>query len=344
MRPSSPLMLALLALSIAGCRQAPLSIASGSSQAPDAPSTQAPRAKSEVSIGVQWPYRAQTIPTSTMRLRLAFTGPQPEQNPAPMDVARPAGAAPVSLETLELAAGNGYHLVITAHDGDGLVIAEGSADFDAPANTRVPVQVELAPKATPEVTGFSPTNGGPGVAVLIEGNQLGLERGLIPGFTFGSGGQTAQGTAQGQASVSVFVPAGARTGALTPVADGVIGPPSGTTFTVLSALGIAPSSWTLSLSATDSADFTAQATTDAGVGFLSPTVTWGLSMPASAPGEPAPETSPDPEASPEPPLFLPSIGAVDQAGRFVPSGATGSATLWIHSGNLSATASITVTP
>jgi hypothetical protein len=344
MSASSRLPIALVALALAGCQLAPLAIGGSPSSVVDAgnaPGTQAARTTSEVAIAIQWPYRAQAIPTSTRRLRLVFSGPQAGQNPLPKDVVRPSGEAPVSLETLELDAGTGYHLAITAYDGNDLAIAEGSADFDAPANTRVSVEVPLAPYGTPAVTGFSPTNGGPGVTVLIEGSHLGLDRSLLPTFTFGTGGEAAQGTVQGQASVSVLVPAGARTGALTPVVDGMSGAPSSTVFTVLSALGIAPVSWTLSLGATDSAAFTAQATNDAGVAFLSPTVAWSLSM---APLAPDPDASPDPEASPPPPTFPPSIGTIDQAGRFVASGATGSATLWIHSGNLSATAAITVTP
>ncbi|MBO9541606.1 hypothetical protein J7643_13545 [bacterium] len=346
MRPSSHLQLALIALALVGCQQLPL-IGTGAPQAIGSPAPSHPevaRVTSEVAIAIQWPYVAQAIPTSTRRLRLVFTGPQPEQNPTPKDVTRPPGEAPISLETLELAAGNDYHLVVTAYDGGDTPIAEGTADFDALANTRVPVTVTLTPYATPAVTGFSPTNGGPGISVLIEGAQLGLDRGLFPSFTFGEGGASATGTPEGQASVSVFVPVGARTGAITPVADGVSGTPSGATFTVLSALGISPASWTFSLAATDSAAFTAQATTDTGVGFLGPTVTWNLDLPLAAPSEPDPDASPDPEASPMPPSYLPPIGTLDQQGRFVSNGATGSALVWIRSGNLTATASITVTP
>lgn len=335
----SRLRLALLALALAGCQQLPMVSGPAPRASVEVMPGAASHATSEVAIAVQWPYRAQAIPTSAQRLRLQFSGLLPEQNPAPTDVTRPAGEAPLSLATMELAAGTGYHLVVTAYDASDRAIAQGAADFDAPANTRVAVEVPLSPMAVPAVTGFSPTNGGPGATVVITGENLGLDRGLLPGFTFGPGGAAAQGTAQGPASVSVFVPTGARSGALIPTVDGVSGEASTAAFTVLAALGITPMSRTISLSATDSAAFTAQATTDAGAAFLGPTVTWSLSMPAAAPAE-----SPEPGQSPPPPEALPPIGTIDQAGGFVATGATGSAVLWIHSGNLAASAAVTVTP
>lgn len=302
-----------LVAGIAGCH-APLVPSTAPLHAP----TGSPAATSEqgrVAVTIQWPYRAQVIPTSAERLRFTLAGPSSRT----VLLDRPAGPAPTSTASLPVDVGTGYTLGIDAiarqSPGDfepSLVVASGqSAPFDVLANKITSVRVALSASFVPAITGFSPTNGGPGTYVTINGTNFGAARNLALGIRFG-GTNAASVYLLGEGTASAIVPVGATTSALIPLTDGVAGVASGS-FTVLSALGIQPSS--RSVASGSSYVFTAEATSTEGTAFLTPAVQWYLSTD--------------------------SIGTLDQTGRFTAQG-TGSAEVQIYSGRLLATASITV--
>lgn len=303
-----------LVAAVAGC-QAPLSL----TPAPLAPAgsvTTVASAQGQVAVSIRWPYRAQVIPTSTERLRFTLSGPSSQT----ITLDRPAGPAPTSTASLPVDVGTGYTLGIEAFakaspsDFDRtLLVASGqSAAFDVLANKITSVRVALSASFVPAITGFSPTNGGPGTYVTINGTNFGAARNLALGIRFG-GTSAASVYLLGEGTASAIVPVAATTSALIPVADGVAGVASGS-FTVLSALGIQPSA--RSVASGSSYVFTAEATSTEGTVFVTPAVQWYLSTD--------------------------SIGTLDQTGRFVASQGTGSAEVQIYSGRLVATASVTV--
>lgn len=271
----------------------------------------------QVAINIRWPYRAQVVPTSTQRLHFVLSGP----SPLTLDVDRPTGTAPLSTASFAVNAGTGYSLSAQAlaYPTPGaltptLVVASGqSASFNVLANKLTALTLSLNPAIAPSLTSFTPNNGGPGVIVTLSGTNLGASRSLTPTILFGSALATVVSTIDDQ-TARAAVPAGATSGALTPIVDGVTGSATGS-FTVLAALGLQPSAQSIASGST--AAFTASATASGGGSFPSPTVQWYLS------------TS--------------SIGVISQGGTFTSNGSTGSAVVQVYSGSLLATASVTVT-
>lgn len=268
-----------------------------------------------IAVTIQWPYRAQVIPTSTEQLRFTLSGPSSRT----LLLDRPTGPAPTSTASLPVDIGTGYTLGIDAiarqSPGDvepTLVVASGqSAPFDVLTNKVTSVRVVLAANFVPAITGFAPTSGGPGTYVTVNGTNFGSAGNLTLGFRFGTTAALSVNLA-GEGTASVIVPEGATSSALVPVADGVPGVSSGS-FTVLSAIGIQPSSRSVASGSTFV--FSAEATSTEGTAFLTPAVQWYLSTG--------------------------SIGTLDQNGSFTAHG-TGSAEVQIFSGRLLATASVTV--
>lgn len=291
------------------------------------------RSGGQVELTIRWPYRAQVIPTSTQRLVLQISGPQSRREV----LNRPAGEAPLSVTTLDLEAGDAYEIAVEAYDGttSELPVATGrSAPFDAVANKKLRVTVTLQATYVSSVLSVSPDNGGPGTLVTVLGENFGLGRGLWPLVRF-EGLAAEQGVQAGPAAVTVRIPNGARSGLVGVTVDGVPDAGSTASFTVLASLGIEPASAILAPGGTF--DFTARATTDAGVAYASPSVTWSLmTRPNPAYEDPGPEG--EPSGSP----YLPTLGTMDEAGRFVSNGTAGIQWLQIVSGSLTATAAIEV--
>lgn len=298
---------------VAGC-QAPLV------QAPSALPTPGEAAalfaeQGRIAVTIRWPYRTQVIPTSTERLKFALSGPSSRT----ILIDRPTGSAPTSTASLPVDVGAGYTLAIDAlareFPGDSepsLIVASGQSEpFDVLANKVTSVRVALAATSVPAITGFWPTNGGPGTFLTINGTGFVTSRHLPLGFRFG-GVDAAVVQVSEEGTASALVPDTATTSALVPVADGVAGVSSGS-FTVLSALGVAPGAWTVASGSSHL--FTAAATTTEGTAYLAPTVQWALSTD--------------------------SIGVIDQTGAFTATG-PGVAEVRITSGKLVATASVTV--
>lgn len=297
---------------VAGCH-APTIQALAPVQAPGSPAIATEHGR--VAVTIQWPYRAQVIPTSTERLRFTLSG----SSTAPFDLVRPVGTAPLSTASFALDVGSGYTLTVEAFAKEftsdlspALLVASGqSAPFDVAANKVASVRVVLDSVFVPTITGFSPTNGGPGTYVTVTGTNFGASRGLSLGFRFGGTSATMIYPAD-DGTASVLVPDTATTSPLVPVADGVSGVASGS-FTVLSALSVLPGSQAVASGSTHR--FTATATTTEGEAYPSPTVQWALSTD--------------------------SVGVVDQTGLFTAKG-TGTAEIQVYSGRLLGTASITV--
>ncbi|HEY9856865.1 MAG TPA: IPT/TIG domain-containing protein [Stenomitos sp.] len=267
-----------------------------------------------VAVTIQWPYRTQVIPTSTERLRFTLSGPASKT----LDLDRPYGAAPISTASLQVDVGTGYTLAVAAYAKQSpsdfepsKLVASGQSDpFDVLVNKVSGVRVALTPNYVPSITGFTPTNGGPGSYVSVFGTGFGA---TSQELIFRFGGTPASNVYQyGDGTASVRVPDGATSSALVPVVDGVPGLASGS-FTVLSSLGITPS--TQSVASGNSYVFTAEATSSEGSPFVNPAVVWALSTD--------------------------SVGTIAQDGEFTAIG-TGTVELQIWSGNLLATASVTV--
>lgn len=331
-RPANFLLLALLAVTV-GCQgTSPVQPSPSGGLGGGIVSTQA--ASGQVELAIRWPYRAQVIPTSTQRLVIQVQGPTSSQT----TVTRSPGEAPVSLATLDLEAGYGYRISIEAFDDSGstLAIAAGQSDvFDALPNKKTSVTVALQATFVPSLASILPDNGGPGTIATLTGANLGMDRGLLPSVTFG-GIPAAEGNPAGPGAITVRVPAIARTGVVGVTVDGVPDP-SVVSFTVLSTLGIEPE--TKNLTSGGTFTFSARATSDVGVAFASPNVEWVL-VPRPDPAF----VNPDPEDPPEGSPYLPALGTIDQDGRFVSNGATGSQRLQIVSGSLVATATLNVLP
>lgn len=296
----------LLVAMVAGCHapllpppvQAPVSVASD--------------VQGQVEVTIRWPYRAQVIPTSTEELRLTLMGPLTRTS----ILNRPAGASPVSTTSMQVDVGSGYTLAVEAFAkrypeelDPTLVVASGQSDpFDVLANKVASVRVALVPSFVPVITGFWPTNGGPGTYLTVTGTQF-----VPSGTTFMFGGTPSSWVqVPDEGTASVIVPDGATSSLVLPIADGVTGVASGT-FTVLSELGIFPAAHTVASG--DTCVFTASATTSEGASFAAPTVSWALSTD--------------------------SVGTLSASGEFRATG-TGSTEVQVFSGRLLATASVTV--
>lgn len=292
--------------------------------------------QSEVAVTIQWPYRAQVLPTSAQHLTFQLSGPTSET----ISVFRPEGSSPTSVATLSVDVGNGYTLNVQAYDNALRLVASGtSAAFNVLANERTNVTVALLPVYAPSITGFSPDNGGPGATVEIYGTNFVLNSGLKPSFTFGGVPATVvyeplEGT------VSVLVPMTAVSGIILPRLDGVTGTGTGS-FTVLKDLAISPVS--VSLASGSSQIFTALATTSGNVAFTAtPSVTWRVSAPFTSLPINQYRIQINGDGLPEGSTESISVGTIDQQGTFTAK-ATGSTEISIMSGTLLATASVTVT-
>lgn len=310
------------------------------------------RARGAVAVTVRWPYRIQTIPTSTELLRLELTGPSTYS----LDIMRPAGAQPTSSATLSADVGSGYTLAARAYGGQRLLASGQKQGIDIFANKTTSVSLQLLPTYVPAVSAFAPVNGGPGAPVQVFGTNLGWDRALIPEITFGGiKATTVYPPAEG--TVSVLVPEGGKTGPVGASLDGVAGAATGS-FTVLSELALSPASATVASG--EFVVFTAQATTAEGSPFSGvPAVVWSVTVPVSdvpilnqgrsaggrinAVAGSRPRSAWGRDAGPGPTPPPAGIGTIDQTGRFR-GHATGSSEVVIMSGRLMATASITVTP
>lgn len=292
---------------------------------------------SEVAVTIRWPYRTQVLPTSAQHLGFHLAGPFPQD----LDVFRPDGTSPTSVATMSVDVGNGYTLTVQAYDNaptPRLVASGTSTAFNVLANERTNVTVALTPAFVPTITGFSPSNGGPGATVTIYGTNFGEDRGLKPDFTFNGTPVTAIYPPQ-EGTVSVLVPMSAVSGPIVPRVDGVSGEASDT-FTVLKTIGISPASQTVASGS--SVVFTAVATTSEDVPLVGPTVSWSVTAPMTG----SPETNYQIQAfgdgMPETGTESVGVGTIDANGHFTAT-STGSAQIVIFSGTLMATASITVT-
>ncbi len=292
---------------------------------------------SEVAVTIRWPYRAQVLPTSAQHLSFQLNGPTSQTT----EVFRPEGSAPTSTATLSVEVGNGYTLTVQAFDNypaHRLVASGVSSPFNVLANERTNVTVALNAAFVPSITGFSPDNGGPGIAVEIYGSGFGQDRGLVPGFTFG-GVPVSVVYPPMEGTVSVLVPMSAVSGPIVPILDGVTGTGSGS-FTVLKQLDIFPAE--LTVASGDVAVFTARATTSADAAFSgTPAVTWSVSGPLTSAPISNYRIQGIEDGIPDSTGSL-AVGTIDGQGRFTAQ-ATGSAQIAIMSGTLMATASITVT-
>lgn len=315
--------LLFLCLLLVGC-QVPQPVPKALDPVP--PLAQATRGS--LSFKLLWPKREiQLIPLSaqTIRIRVLKNGTLRYEHALP----RPAGdgTALVGEASLPLDAESGLTVLAEAFRSAPVIpsdqpIATASASgVDVVANQKTSVVLNLAPAFTPTLTGFSPTNGGPGVEVTLSGSF-----GDSQYHGIGIGGVTGPGRASGSAVVA-NVPDGALTGPVTAFADGVSSPP-GATFRVLKALNFDPASKSFQVG--DTFEFGVASgtdTNDQAVG--NPTITrWEVIDPAQLNAAfPAPS----------------QVGTITSKGEFTAQ-AAGTTLIRVWSGSVAAMATITVDP
>ncbi|MBM3269144.1 MAG: hypothetical protein FJZ01_16005 [Candidatus Sericytochromatia bacterium] len=206
-----------------------------------------PRAtqKGWVSLAVTWParpagYRAQRIPDSTDRVLFEMRTAG-NTLVASTSIARSAGVATATGQ-IEVDAGS-YRLDATAQAGPAaapVAVATASAPLTVVAGARTAASLTLRETYPPAVTGFAASWGLPGESVVLTGSNLGLSWAATPAVSFTGTNASLSATVTGitAGSVTVTVPAGAKTGRLTVNVDGSA--TDSTTFTVPS-----PALWAL---------------------------------------------------------------------------------------------------
>ncbi|MBO9541682.1 hypothetical protein J7643_13925 [bacterium] len=216
-----------LALFVAGCRTA-------TPQASSWPLAIEPAPGGTLLLGVQWPYRAvQQIPLSAETIRVRVR--KGETILREVQLSRPeTGVSRTATASLTLEAATG--LVVRAE-----AFRAGQASTSVPIasaeatgvglfpNQRTTVALDLVPQSAPSGLTFTPDNGGPGVTVEVRG-------------AFGDRGPYALALGEARSAAVLNggvlrapVPAGAMSGPLTVLADGIPGT-SAQSFRVLSRL------------------------------------------------------------------------------------------------------------
>jgi len=295
---------------------------------PDRPGAVERGARGTLSVRLRWPERrVQTIPISTqiIRLRVLKNGVVVSELP----ISRPSSTNPnqSAQGSLQLDAGTG--LTVQAEAFRASPIASGDVPIASASvtgvgifvNQKTTVTLNLVPVFVPTLTGLSPSNGGPGVAVTLSGAFGGSGY-----YGMGLAGLISSGRASGGAIVAT-VPFRATTGPAIALADGV---PSagGATFSVLAGLGLTPSAGATTVGNT--VQFSVPTGTDTSSPSLTianPTITgWDVVDPAQLVSPNAPTRN---------------VGSIDSNGLFT---AKARGTVWVRafSGYLVATASITV--
>lgn len=289
------------------------------------PQEPATRSQGSLNVSIRWPQRElQTIPLSTEIIRLRVSKGGTLITEVPIGRPEATDSALVSQATVHLDAGTGFTVKAEAFrvspvtEGAVAIAAATVTGMTIIASQQNPVILNLAPVFVPTLTGVSPTNGGPGIPVTLTGafsnsGSYGLRLGALTSTAASGSGLTAS------------IPAGALSGPLVALDDGVPSA-SGTVFSVLARLDVSPAS---ASTAIDSVlQFSVPTGLDTGGLTISmPTVTrWALLDPTrfNLPGS---ATS--------------NIGSLSQSGLFTAQ-ATGSAWLYVFSGGLAATAAITV--
>jgi hypothetical protein len=259
------------------------------------------------------------IPLSTQKIRVRVS--KGESLIQELSLSRPSenGGSLVAQATLRLEAANDLTVRVEAvQEGSDLALATGTKNgVRIVPNQRTGLKVELQPVFAPTLTAVTPTNGGPGVSVTLTGN-------------FGNSGYYGIRIGEAQAAGSLSagnllaqVPNGARSGAVIALADGVLSEP-GPAFQVLSVLTPSPLSANADIGGT--LQFSASAQDTEGTPVASPTLTrWEVVTPSDNPRR----------------VSVSPVGVIDENGLFTAQ-ATGTAWIRVWSGNLPATASISV--
>lgn len=276
-------------------------------------------------VAVRWPLRTtQVIPLSaeTIWLRVEKDGevlqdvliPRPEEGTESL----------VATSSFFMDAVTGLQVFAAAFQAgqataDVPIASDMVAGVDLYPNQRTVVTLDLKPAVKPLVSSFSPSNGGPGAPVVVRGAF-----GASGYYQLAIGQTRRSGSLDSDGNLVASVPAGALTGPLSVLADGVPSAEAGT-FRVLSALALAP--FSAKLKPGQQLTFAAAALDTKGVAVSSPAITrWELLDPEkfSLPGSPESD-----------------IGTLTPEGAFT---ATSPGVAWIYawSGYLFATASVTV--
>lgn len=277
-------------------------------------------------VAVRWPDRSiQTIPLGTAKIRIRVLKGAAIRQELPLGRPADNGGPLVSKASLQLDAESGLTVLAEAFrlgtnpaSGDISLASASVSGVEIVPNQRTTATLELIPAFVPVLTGFTPDNGGPGVRVTLTGafgssGYYGVRIGTTSGWGSASG-----------STITAEVPQGATTGPVSALDDGVPSAP-GATFSVLASLALQPQTVTLGKGQT--ATFSVPTGTDTlGRQVANPTLTrWEVFDPT--------------------PLFMPgagsAVGTLTPAGLFLAQ-ATGTAWVQVWSGNLAATAAVTV--
>ncbi|HEY9855863.1 MAG TPA: hypothetical protein V6D05_09020 [Stenomitos sp.] len=223
----------LLALLLAGCR------AQGPLGTPAERTGTASPGRASLQVALQWPRRqTQVLPLSAESIWLQVKKGSQTLFTAELKRPDPAGTQTATRSFL-VDADTGLTVRAEAFRADQAststpIAAAQATGVDLVANQRTTVSLDLAATTPSVVSGFSPTNGGPGVKVSVNGQ-------------FGPSGyyRMALGTAESVATLKssqlleAIVPIGARSGPLTIYDDGF---PwlAAQSFRVLSSLSLSP--------------------------------------------------------------------------------------------------------
>ncbi len=303
-------LLSFLALSLAGCAvamapsdgprpnsnghrgSAPVETvtgpgSSGREDGQTAPGTASPTGT--LLIAVRWPARppgfgVQVIPLSVNSMRLRVLAAAGGETVASAFLTRPVSGNPESTVSIEVPGGTGYQVEVKAFrlmspPADATPVAQGLAtDVAISPSTQTEVALTLVPANPPSFTGFTPSNGGPGLPVTLAGTNL--DQG-VPGVRFGSEAEAVVSASSGTSLVAI-VPASALTGQISVVVDGVTAT-SSSSFVVLQSLELSPAA-TSDVPVGTNLGLALNATDTGGNLVSSPSVTLSF-LPILAPGE-----------------------------------------------------------
>ncbi|HEY9898827.1 MAG TPA: hypothetical protein V6D00_06560 [Pantanalinema sp.] len=313
---------AILVIVLSGCRAAMPQASALRDAAP-------PGAGATLLLGVQWPRRSpQQIPLSAETLWVQVRKGDTLLSSLPLSRPAQEGASRTATASLTLAAATGLVVRAEAFRADQASTSLPVASAEATGvtlrpNQRTTVSLDLIPSLVPQGIAFTPTNGGPGVKVVVRG-------------AFGDRGPFALelGPARSAAVLedgvlTASVPVGAATGPLTVLADGIPGT-STTPFRVLSRL-VLPSSAPRPLAVGEPFAVSVSSALDTDAQVVSaPTITrWEVLDPLRL-------TRPGSSAS--------GVGTIESAGSgaVFTAAATGSAWIVAWSGALCATMAVEV--
>lgn len=287
----------------------------------------------EIHFSVKWPERPRgvaALPNSTEALTYEITAP--DLGVVSGTLGRQSGVL-VSSHSVVITPQDQVQVRIRAYGQNppcpggtcSAILAEGVATAAALVNTRVivPITLVVAGNRTPSVTALSASSGGPGFSVnLTVANVI---AGLP--YTLHLGSATASPTLNG-VTMNSTVPVGAITGTWALVVDGVSAT-SSTQFKVLSSIAFgAFFQGNFRAQGVDAFQYKAIGTTTEGATIDSPGVTWSIS--------PAPAVLGAATASP------PATAQMEAVGYLHDAPATGSFWVYVYSGSLSASKSLTV--